>query len=352
MNTAKKKNFLINFTYLSAIILISYFAFKYLFFPLLPFAIAFMVASTVQKSAAKLENRIHIKKSVASLLLVLIIYAAIFLILILIGSAFSVSFETVKNFIVDLFSHIGRVVLEWKTVIENYISENFGEKVNIDNVVTNSATDFAGELIGKLSQAIISLFSKIPQIILNIIVTVVASCYVAVYYDKLKKFISSLIKTETKKKILKIRDIFKTSILTIIGGYLLLMLITFSELLIGFFILGVNTPVLFASVIAVVDILPVLGTGTVLLPWAIFSFLSGERFFAVGIIILYVLITVFRNFLEPHIIGKKLGLNPLLMLIAIFVGLKLFGVVGLFATPILLIIVYEYNRSSNTDTAI
>ena len=130
----------------------------------------------------------------------------------------------------------------------------------------------------------------------------------------------------------------------LITGYLILAFITFIIAFLWMFILKNQHPILIGFLIAVVDILPVLGAGTVLIPWAIICFISGST--AKGILLLaaYGTITFVRNFAEPKIIGKKLNVNPLLMLITIFVGLKIGGITGMFITPITVIVILTYYK--------
>ena len=116
-------------------------------------------------------------------------------------------------------------------------------------------------------------------------------------------------------------------------SYSLLFLMTFAELTVGFMILKIPYAVVAALAIAVFDILPVLGTGGVLLPWAVIMLVLGDYPLAIGILILYIVITIIRNMIEPRIVGKQIGLHPLITLIAMFVGLQLFGLAGMILLP-------------------
>ena len=109
-------------------------------------------------------------------------------------------------------------------------------------------------------------------------------------------------------------------------------------------ILKVKNAFLLAIIIAFVDILPVLGAGTILIPWAVFSAFFGNVPQAVGLALLYVLIILIRNFCEPKIIGSQIGINPLFTLIAMFTGLRLFSVAGLFLFPVILIVVIKFYK--------
>jgi predicted PurR-regulated permease PerM len=121
-------------------------------------------------------------------------------------------------------------------------------------------------------------------------------------------------------------------------GYILILLITFGELAIGFTLLRIDYSVLIAVAVALLDILPVVGTGTVLIPWSLISLLIGKIPQGIGLLVLYITITVVRNIIEPRIIGARIGLHPLATLIFMYLGLHLFGVIGMLLLPLIIIL--------------
>ena len=138
------------------------------------------------------------------------------------------------------------------------------------------------------------------------------------------------------------------SIITQYGkSYLLVMLITFGELTLGLLIIGVRRAILLAALIAIFDIFPVVGAGAILLPWSVISLIQGKTLQALGLMILYVVILVVRQFLEPKVVGKQVGLPPLVTLACMFVGTSLFGVWGLFGLPIGAAILVNLNNDPN-----
>lgn len=143
---------------------------------------------------------------------------------------------------------------------------------------------------------------------------------------------------------LKIKDIFINSVLKLVKGYLILMLITLLELVAGLYLLRVKYAPIIALIISVVDVLPVLGTGTVVIPWGIIEIIMGNGAKAVGLFVLYAVITLVRSFAEPKIIGNQIGINPLFTLIAMFVGLKTLGFLGVLIFPTVLIVTVEYYK--------
>ena len=117
--------------------------------------------------------------------------------------------------------------------------------------------------------------------------------------------------------------------------------VTFTILLLGYLLLGVSYAPLWALVTAVVDALPVLGTGSVLLPWSLISLLQGNVAQAIGLVGIYVVVAVTRSVLEPRLLGKHLGLDPLVTLIALYVGYKLWGIAGMILSPLLAVTVLQ-----------
>ncbi|MFQ8761084.1 MAG: AI-2E family transporter [Intestinimonas sp.] len=121
------------------------------------------------------------------------------------------------------------------------------------------------------------------------------------------------------------------------GGWLkaqgMLMLITFGELTLGFLFLGVDLSILLAALTALVDALPVFGTGTVLIPWALLELLSGRFSMALGLFVLYLIVSLVRSLLEPKLVGDRVGLPPLAALLCMYVGFRAFGVVGMVLSP-------------------
>jgi predicted PurR-regulated permease PerM len=119
---------------------------------------------------------------------------------------------------------------------------------------------------------------------------------------------------------------------------LLIFCITFAELFVGFLILGVNYSFVLAFLISIIDFLPVFGTGVILLPWGIVLLLMKNYFLGIGILLLLTIMAVVRQVIEPKIVGKSLGVHPILSLVTLYVGFQLFGIVGMIFLPIVSII--------------
>ncbi|MDE6412631.1 MAG: AI-2E family transporter, partial [Eubacterium sp.] len=138
-------------------------------------------------------------------------------------------------------------------------------------------------------------------------------------------------------------------IMTLLRAYGLIMFVTFCEIALGLFILnwiGVmdnHYVFIIALAIAVFDILPVAGSGGILIPWALVSLISGDMGEAIGLIVIYVAISAIRQYIEPKIVGDSLGVNPILTLAGLYFGLKLFGFMGMFIVPMAIMVLKALN---------
>ena len=135
-------------------------------------------------------------------------------------------------------------------------------------------------------------------------------------------------------------------------AYLLIMVMTFCELLVGFLFLRVKYAFLIALVTAAIDILPLFGAGTVLIPWAVISLMQKNFGLGTGLIILWGVITVIRQLAEPRIVGSSLGLPTLVSLAAMFIGFRIAGIVGMVAFPALASLIFAFigcDKEGRTD---
>ena len=178
-----------------------------------------------------------------------------------------------------------------------------------------------------------SALGRAPSLLIFLLVTLISCFYFSVEYDTVCRALTRLAPARFTDHLPEWKVRAGKAVRRYMRAYFLLFLITFFELLVGFVILGNDYAFLLAFITALLDALPILGVGTVLVPYAVFSLATGSSFLGVGLLILYGVITLVRQILEPHLVGKSLGLHPILMLVAFYVGWKLFGIVGVFLGP-------------------
>lgn len=350
-----KKIFLTNVTFIAVIAVLVYITFKFMLSLLLPFIIAMVLAYAMERPARYLKRKLHFSETAMRCTFLVFIYLLVVggltvILLILITNA-----DKILIALTSRFEGENNIISRVSGLLSKTVS-NFPEpfRDTFKKILDNLPSRLAAFLTDLISGVLSAVARFLPPFLVSSLVTVVASFYIAKDYKRLIKFIKNLLGVNKYKFLNEIKEILTSSVLKLVKGYLIIALITFLEVLLGFLILSVENAFLWALLASLLDMLPIIGAGTVLLPIATFSFVKGELFTGVGILILYLAITIIRHFIEPKIMGKTLSINPLFMLIAIFVGLKIGGFGGMIIFPITLIVIFNYykRRIENEKTAI
>lgn len=180
-----------------------------------------------------------------------------------------------------------------------------------------------------------AILSHVPDSALNLGTGVISGFMISARLPRMRKWITVRFPREKLRPLLQTLKRIKTAV----GGWFLAQLrlagVTLGILLAGLLILRIPYAPLWAVGISLVDAFPVLGTGTVLLPWALICYLQADRARAIGLIAVYVAISLVRSALEPKLVGRQLGLDPLVTLFALYAGYKLWGLAGMIAAPLL-----------------
>ena len=186
----------------------------------------------------------------------------------------------------------------------------------------------------------------LPSLFIGFVIWIAASIFLSIDYDKVTGFLLRQIPDCHQPLVAATRSLCHNTVFKMTKAYGLLMLLTFGELSAGLLILRVPYAIPLAALIAVVDILPVLGTGTVLIPWALICLIRGDMALFGGLTVLYIIITVVRNILEPRMVSHQIGLSPLVTLFFMFLGLKATGgLLGMLLFPIGIMILKQLQES-------
>ncbi len=344
MSQGSKRRFILNVLFIITVLGVLYFVLTYVLAWFLPFLIAFLIATLLQKPInGILEhsglNRRVIAPIVTAVLVALVLTALGFLLVKLISqtAAFIVQLPDVFNtsapaFLEAVQKHFEGLVQRMPDAWESGLRQTADELV----------TSIEGQL-SNISKTVVSWTANkavgIPSALIGIVVTIVATFFMTSSYEQIKVFTKRQIPDRYLELAEETWSTFGHTLTRMLQSYLLIMFITFVELALGLTILRVNYSVVIAAFVALVDILPVLGTGTVLIPWGVAACIMGNLRLGIGILLLYLVITVVRSILEPRIIGQRIGLHPLVTLIAMYLGLKLLGIAGMFLFPLVLILV-------------
>lgn len=344
MNLNKQKAFLIHFAYFAVILGLAYISIKYFLPLLMPFVIGLVVAALLRPLIDLISNKLHLKRSVISIVILLVFYSFIAFLATLVSTR-------VFLFLQNLFYHLPKL---YKDSIEPALNQGTDELLNrfpdieyyledIFNSINDSIFSFLTKASSTVVGAITGFAGQVPSILIKFIFTIVSSFFFTIDYHRIAGFVMKQFSVEKRNMIIKVKDNVIGTLGKFIKAYTTLIIITFLELSLGFFILKVPNPFLVAALVAFVDLLPILGTGAVLLPWVIISFIFNNNTMGVGILILYIIITVVRQTLEPRVVGQQIGLHPVVTLICIFVGAQLLGVVGIFLLPVTATILKKLN---------
>ena len=348
MSYERKKKFIVNIVFFTMAAAITVFILKYVVGWIMPFFIAFAVSAAINPLACKVSQQFKVKKKFAACFCAFLFYAVGVGLVVLIGFGI---YLALKNWFADLpyiyAENIEPFIGSVPQIVQNFIA---AVAPDMAETITASAQQFVANLgtaISDISVSAIgwlsSYITKVPFFVVGVLISVISTFFIASDYENIVAFIVRQL-PESWHHILKDVKEYTVSTLGQYGkSYLLIMTITFCELSIGLWLLGVENFAIIALVTAVFDIIPVCGSGGVLIPWSVFSLVQGRFAFGIGMLILYAIISVIRQIIEPKIVGEQVGLPAIVTLMAMFLGVRFMGVLGIFVFPIALVIIKRLN---------
>ena len=328
--------------YIVLVLIVVYLLFKLGIF-LFPFTLALFFSILTQPFSRFLQKRLKFSQKIATIVSI-ILFLVIFLAFISL-SALRLSGEIYKLSI-NLNKYSKDFQSLWNHTIDRvysllgYFPEGFDEQVkNSINGFIRMGTSKLGSFINSL----INFITSIPTIILYICITILSTFFISLDKKKIMTFLEQQFPETWIKKVYNI----KREMFNVLGSYIraqiILMTICFFELLISFNILSflkfnLPYPLIFSIIICIIDALPILGAGAVLLPWSLMSFVTGDIKLGLALLGIYFLVLSVRQMLEPKLISQNLGVHPLVTLISMYSGFKFFGVIGFLIGPVVMII--------------
>ena len=230
--------------------------------------------------------------------------------------------------------------------------------------LSSSSGGFLGKYISRMLEDSVDGIANVPELILRKVLSVaagvaqagpdvllfVATAWIGTYflsasYEKTVAFLACQLPEKALRRLSELSHHLRDSFSGWLRAQLILMLITFFELLAAFLIMHIKGAGLLAGMTAVIDALPVFGTGIVLLPWAVYSMLAGDTARAIGLSVSWGVISVVRSCVQAKLLGDQIGLDPLASLFAIYVGWRVCGVFGMIVFPLLLVLLQKLNDS-------
>lgn len=338
MTTEKKKKFIINTVFYAVIICLILLVCQYLLPILLPFIISFIMASVLIIPTRKLAGENNKIRRLCAIAVGVVFFVALFWGIAFLGVALVEWFLGFLEYVPRLYQEEILPLLNYfyMEIAERmtFADPEFTEKINgvFQNFIGNIGNYISSFSVNAIKKITASL-AGIPGLIIKLILMIISCFFFLLDYDKIMTFLVSLVPKGKEKAFETVKWYVTNTLLVYIRSYTLLFLMTYIELSIGFQILGIPYAPIIGLMVAIFDILPVLGTGGILLPWTVVLLVMKNFPMGIGMFVLYLVITIIRNTMEPKLVGKQIGLHPLATMISLYVGLKIIGFWGMLIFP-------------------
>jgi sporulation integral membrane protein YtvI len=309
----------------------------------IPFLVAYIISIILDPLIKFVNKRTGLSRKTSSIIVLFTIFSII--IILLIWGSINLISET-TNLLSGLNTYLEKTIILIKSLGSKIKIDDFKFSEDVISIFQNTTTDYLNMItkyLKDLLTKIIDYITSIPSMLVNIVITILATYFIT--SDKF--YILDRMEHHLSKKMMGKVMKYAKSITSSLGGYLkaevTLSLITFLVVLTGlniFYLIGmeVEYPILMAIFIGFVDVLPILGAGSIMVPWSIILFLNNQVSLAFSVLGLFVLTVVLKQFIEPKLVSKNISIHPIFTLLAMYTGFKIMGVIGLLVGPIILII--------------
>lgn len=322
----------------------------------MPFLLALIVAWLLHPLVRWLQKKLNISRKVLSMILILLVYVGIGAILYGLGYAAVTQIRS----LVENWGDIRAQVLASLESLSDYLS---GLVELLPDSVASNLEGLASQLLDWLQSVLpsaldttlgggMSVVSRIPSFAIAAVVFMMASYFITADYPRLR-FLAT---DRLPESVREFGSNFKRIFVEAFGGYLksqlILSLGVFLILTAGFFLIHQPYGLLLAFIFAVLDFIPIIGAGTVMVPWAVVCLVTGDYRSAIELMVIWGIICLFRRLAEPKILGDQTGLSPILSLVGIYVGMRLGGVLGMIVGPLLLLVVINLWKLGTFDPVV
>ncbi len=316
-----------------------------------PFLIAIAISFFIHPLVTFFQHKGKMPRSLSVFVTLIIVFGGIAGILTLliaeIISGANYLANVVPHHFEDLIEYIEQIIAGQLIPLYNQVTTLFnnldaGQQhsiiTNIENVGKTIATN-VGQFIQTFLLKIPDLLGWLPNAATVIIFSLLATFFISKDWERFLRFGRNIVPVKARTSGKTVFADLKKALFGFIRAQATLISITTVIVLVGLLILKVDYAITIALLIGLVDLLPYLGTGLVFVPWIIYAALSGSIQFAIGLGVLYIIVLVQRQLMEPKILSSSIGLDPLATLIALFVGFKLIGFLGLLVGPVILVVI-------------
>lgn len=316
---------------------------------IVPFLLAWLLSFPIRRGARIMERRLHLSRRIAACLLLLALLLPLGALgVLLIEHTVTEAQQLLTNLgsgekIISALEHSMQALesMAERIPLLSKLSQSpssDGLRNQLDSAAADMITQTLSRWSAELPELLSSTVRRFPTTLVFVLTFLLALFYCCTDDGRIGSFVQDAIPPLWRPRWQELQRRTINVVARYLRAYLLLFVLTFMQLLIGLSVLGIRYVFLPALLISLLDILPVLGVGTVLLPWGILSLLGGNTALGTGLLILCAVMMLLRQLLEPRIIGDSIGLHPLATLIAIYAGLRLAGIWGMVAAPMVAVL--------------
>ncbi len=313
----------------------------------MPFVIGWLLALIANPLVRFMEKKLKLLRKHSSVLLVILALGLVISVIYLLVSTLIMGLSGIIEDLPEIYDSVRLELEQAFGNVEHLFMKLPQETRDMIYEFQESLGEYISTLVQKMAYPTVTvagnMAKRIPGALVSSIVTVLSSYFFIVERNQILDFFRKV----TPESMKRYYGLFRQDLKHLIGGYFLaqfrIMFVVAGILLAGFLVLGIKYSYILAILIAVLDFLPLFGTGTALIPWALIKLLSGEYAFAAGMVLLYILTQVVRQIIQPKIVGDSMGLPPLWTLFFLYMGFKISGISGMIlAVPIGMVILNLY----------
>lgn len=319
--------------------------FRYLLPLLFPFVLGAALAFSAEPLVSFLCRRLRLKRPLATGIGISTAFSFLVLVVMVLGAFALRQIKNLAGFLPELEDSLQLGIDTADRTLRNLTGKVPGElgvvlTRNVEGLISNGdgLISRATAFLLKLASGILS---HVPGSALAIATGIISSFMISAKLPAIRKWLGQMLSGEKLAPVVSGAKRLKIALLGWLKAQAKLSAVTFSVMLTGFFLLQIPRAPIWALAVALVDAFPILGTGTVLIPWSILSFLQGDHFLAFGLLGLYAIGALIRSVLEPRFLGKQLGLDPLITLMALYAGYQLWGIGGMILAPMMAVAVSQ-----------
>ncbi len=343
-----------------AIVIASYYLLKFSLPLLYPFLIGWIVAMLMEPVVRLLERKVKFPRFLGAFLVLFLILSLLLTVLILLVAEIVVELSDLAQKLPSFFNDLGQLLyqkfIQQNTAlnqiidtVQTYLQKNPNQQASVQASIQEniSALTKAGTMtITDIISGIGNFLGNLPYLITVLVFITLATFFISLKWPRLNNSIETTFPERVRSTSRAVFADLKKALVGFIRAQLILITITGIIMYIGLLILQIPYAISIALLVGLADFLPYLGVGAVLVPWIVYLFFVGDIHLAVGLCIVYLVLLIVRQSIEPKLVATNVGLDPLITLIALFVGLSLLGVIGFVVGPTVMVILIALHRAN------